>query len=157
MEWSFDSPEFFLNLFNRRQVAAERFGERLHEFRLPLGDADWFADVAECVLGFHAVARFAKDEAYRRRIRRMFHQAVDCRQVIIHLPGIGGRELLHLQVDDDKTSQLQMVKEQVEVIVLVSCRTDCATFGSANFPTACGRIVESDFGPGWAEFSVICE
>lgn len=60
---SLRTPQFFLDFLDGRQIAAERFGQGLDEFRLPLGDADGLGDVAQRVFGNHAVARLAEQQA----------------------------------------------------------------------------------------------
>lgn len=50
----------------------------------------------------------------------MPHEIIDGREIVVHFPGILGRELSHLQVNDNEASELQMIEQQIEVIVFVS-------------------------------------
>jgi hypothetical protein len=76
--------------------------------------------VAQRVLGHHAVLGLAQDQADARPVVGMAQQIVHRREVEIHLPGVLGGELAHLEVDGDEAAELEVIEEQVDVEIVVS-------------------------------------
>ena len=80
----------------------------------------------------------------------MLHQIVYGRKIEIHLPGIFGRELLHLQVDDNKAAQLEMVKQQVEIkVVLAYHEMDLPTYKREAGPQFEQKLLDVRDQPGF--------
>ena len=113
-------PHFALNLFQNpgqflrtRQLTAEPIGQSGGE---PIfGYANRFAHVPQRILSNKPTFALAQDDPDRRLIIRVSHHVVQRREIEIHLSGVFGHEIGHLQVNCDETSQAMMVKEQVEI------------------------------------------
>jgi hypothetical protein len=116
----FLASKFRFKFFDARQASFQGIGQRLNQFRLPLGDSDRLGDIPQCVFCRDPVAGLAQDQANGRGVAGMSHLRIDGGQIKIHLAGIFGRELLHLKVDDHKASQFEMVEQEIEVEVFVA-------------------------------------
>lgn len=79
------------------------------EFR----DTNWLAGTTQSILNHRFVLALAQDDADGRLIVEMAHQIVHCRQVELHLPSVPRTELFHLEINDDKAAQLQVVEEEI--------------------------------------------
>ena len=84
------------------------------------GDTKRLSDIAEGVLRDDSVLRFAENETDTRLIVGMAQHVIDSREVEVHLARVLRFELAHLQIDHDEASELQVVKEQIELEILSS-------------------------------------
>jgi hypothetical protein len=61
-----------------------------------------------------------EDEPNLSLVGRVSQQIIDGRKVEVHLPRVLGLERPHLDVDDEKASKLQVIKEEIDSIVFAA-------------------------------------
>ena len=85
-----------------------------------LRDAHRLRCIPKRILHDYLVLRSAENEPDRRLVCRMLQHVIDGRKIEIHLPRILRLERRHFQVDDDKTPELQVIKQEINPKVFSS-------------------------------------
>ena len=112
------AAQFGFELLRCRQTAFE-FGRQRFEYT-KLAHAQRRAQAAQGVFDLKVIFALAQNQADAGRILFAFQQIVHNRQIKVHLARVLGFELFALQVDHDVAMQFHMIKQQVEIkIVLV--------------------------------------
>ena len=119
----FSSPpsfpcQFRLDFLDRREAAFE-FGRKfLDDLGFPLGNADWFFEIAKGVLDNQFVFRTTQEKPDRRLVVGVAQQIVNSREIHVHGADKTWIERNGLELHHDVTSEFQMIKKEIEVIIV---------------------------------------
>src|SRR5436309_6647902 len=95
-------------------------GQLLDQLRLPSGDSDWALQVPQGVLDDDTVLLAAQEQADGGLISGMAQHVVDGGEIEVQLAHEGRIERDGLELDNDVTAQLQVIKQEVNPEILVA-------------------------------------
>ena len=106
------------NVFNCRQLALYVFRHELRQ--LIFRDAYWLIGRFESILSHHIVLGLADKQTYRRVVRRLFLDMVDCTHIYAQLSQMFCFEFRNLQFYDDIAAQFQVIEKQIGIYRIFS-------------------------------------
>ena len=112
--------KFSLDFRHGRQAAFQIPGQGFDQFGLPLGDADGLFQIAQRIFNGQMVTFLAQQQADGWSVIGMAQLVVHGRKVKIHLTREFRLEGFHFQINHDVAAQPEVIKQQVEIIILAA-------------------------------------